>query len=80
MKQFIKKITLKKIIIFFALFIFSIIIFYRYKIINGVDNFQLFQIYLRLFDMKLYQEDGFLFGPGTNFFFIIFSKLNAFNI
>jgi len=79
MKYYINKLTLKKTVTIFTVILFSILIFYRYKIINGIDNLQLFQIYLRTFSQTLYQDYGFLFGPGTNFLFIIFSKLNVFD-
>ena len=80
MKQFIHKITLKKIITFFTLLIFLIILFYRYTIINGIDNFQLIQLYLRTIHENIYNEYGVLYGPGTNFIFFIFSKINFLNL
>ncbi len=76
MKYYLEKVTVKKIATILTLILFSVIIFYRYTIINGIDNLQLFQIYLRTINQNLYQDYGFLFGPGTNFLFIIFSKLN----
>tara|TARA_B100000963_G_scaffold322963_1_gene307409 strand:+ start:307 stop:1854 length:1548 start_codon:yes stop_codon:yes gene_type:complete len=79
MKYYLEKATIKNIVTILTLILFSVILFYRYTIINGIDNLQLFQIYLRTLNQNLYQDYGFLFGPGTNFLFLIFSKLNIFN-
>ena len=42
MKYYLEKATIKNIVTILTLILFSVILFYRYTIINGIDNLQLF--------------------------------------
>lgn len=70
----------KKIINLVIVVALSIILFFRFRVINGIDNFQLIQLYLRATNQIIYEDYGVLFGPGTSFLYIFFSKINFLNL
>lgn len=67
--------TREKLLFLLSLIAFTVISIFRYQILDTVDKSQIVQIFLRS-DQRLYEDYGFLFGPGMFFLTKIFSIFN----